>query len=224
MRLRRGILAAAFLLTGMIGVVLLPGCTADVPTARSYFHQVYTPTSTPATPVVCETLFNACESMTENGTWSGVNATRALSSSWFTEGTSSLKCTVVNPTGWNDNILVLSAFTPALWQGLRRISMDLLVDPGVVNGASYSQFHMVVDADWPISKYYRIVVTNFPKIVVGQQSVTFNIDFAADVESPKILPTDPISKLTLIYNRSTPLPGQGTGNIYVDNVRFHYCP
>lgn len=222
-KIRIGMLGLT-LLTGAWMLALLPGCTAEYPSASTYFYRVFTPTATPAVPVVCDVLFNGCETLAENGVWSGTQTVRTLSSSWFTQGTSSLKAQIVTPAAWNDNILILTGFTPTSWQNLKRITLDIFADANVVNGASYSLFQFVVDSDWPVSKYYRVIGTGFPTLVAGQQSVTLNIDFSADTVSPAILPTDPINKITFVYNRSAPGVGQGTGNLYIDNIRFHYCP
>jgi hypothetical protein len=207
-------------------IALLQGCVAEVPTARSYFYQVYTPTSTPATPVVCDRLFNGCESLAENGTWGGTNSVRALSSDWFTQGTRSLRATITTASGWNDNILVLTAFAPSNWSTLRSITADFYVDANVVNGAAWSQLQLRVDADqWPvITKYYRGITDDTPTLSAGQQSLTWNISWSADTVAPPLIPTDPITKIMFIYNRSTPSTGQGTGNLYIDNIQFHYCP
>jgi hypothetical protein len=161
-------------------------------------------------------LFNGCESLTENGTWTSTTSTITLSTQHVTQGTHSLDVDITSASGYNQNMMILTGFTPAVWSNVHQLIMDLTVDPSVVAGAGYSQFDFVVDSN-SAGEYFQTISLVDPNLVAGSQSVTWNIDFAAE----NMPPTAALSKITFIYNNNATNP---IGNIYVDNIRLVTCP
>jgi len=80
------------------------GCAACSPT--------FTPSpSPPASPVPCTVLINGCETLAENGTWSGANATRSIVNNpalAVTQGYWAMKVAVTTANNWNDAVARLS--------------------------------------------------------------------------------------------------------------------
>lgn len=175
-----------------------------------------TPTATTCSP---PTLFNGCETLAENGTWTSTTSTISLSTLNLTQGTHSLDVDITTGSAYNQNMMILNGFSPSVWNNVYQLIMDLTVDPSVVAGEAYSQFDVVADSS-SAGKYFQLIASVDPNLVAGSQSVTWVINFGAGT----LLPTDPLSKLTFIYNRSTPSAGQAIGNIYVDNIRLVSCP
>ncbi len=202
-------------LTGLtaLGMAVLfaanQGCNGKLP-PLSAMRTVPTATITPnCAPLV----LNDFENLAENGTWSGANATRSLSTLYVTHGTHSMDVNITTAAGYNQDFMILSGFSPTDWAGYVRLQVDVTVDASVVAGAGYSQFLLVADSS---SKYFQSISGDVPILVAGTQTLTWNLDFTKGT----LLPTDAITKLTFIYNRGTPAAGQGVGHLYVDNIRL----
>jgi hypothetical protein len=212
----RSALAFALLLAAGLWAAGL-GCKQNIPPATAF---IVTPCPTPI-------LFNDCESLTSNGSWnaiSGITYTSILSVSnlYFTQGAHSLDVDITTPVAYNQNMMILSGFTPNVWANYTQLTMDVTVDPTVVAGASYGQFDLIGNAN-VAGKYFSTFTSNAPNLLAGSQSVTWNIDFS--VAGGTLQPTDSLYSIYFIYNRSTPSTGQGIGNIYVDNIRLiQNCP
>ena len=173
-------------------------------------------------------MFNSCDSLTANGSWnvlSGIvfTSTLALSHSYVTQGQYSLGVSInaCPANGYNQNMLQMTGFSPSVWSNITQLILDVTVDPSVVAGASYSEFTLIGSNN--TTAYFSPISTNTPPLVAGSQSVTWNIAFAPTVGT--IQPTDSLYELYFVHNRSSPGPGQGIGNIYVDNIRLiQNCP
>ena len=218
-----GGLAAAAL--AVLGTALV-GCQQSVPPSSA---MALTPCPTPLS-------FNGFESLADNGALnpptSGVTYTSLLSLSNFfvTQGNHSLDVDVTTAAAYNQNMLIFTGFSPAVWNGVAALTMDLTVDPSVLAGASYHQLLLVADTSSvrgsnPYGTFFQSITGSSPNLVAGSQSVTFNIDFSQGL----ILPADPLTKLTLVYNNNaagnTGGTENGTGNIYVDNIQLiQKCP
>jgi len=150
-------------------------------------------------------------------------ATLSLSHYYVTQGQYSLDVNVNScpSNGYNQNILQLTGISPSVWSNITQLILDVTVDPSVVAGASYSEFTLIGSNN--TTAYFSPISTNTPPLVAGSQSVTWNIAFAPTVGT--IQPTDSLYELYFVHNRSSPGPGQGIGNIYVDNIRLiQNCP
>ncbi len=176
-----------------------------------------TPTGTPTATATCPpTLFNGCESLAENGTWTSTTSTISLSTLNVTQGTHSLDVDITTAAGYNQNMMILNNFTPSVWSNVYALEMDLTVDASVVAGATYTQFLVVADSA-SAGKYFQTITSNAPSLIAGSQTAVWIIDFAVG----GMPPTAALSKLTFIYNNNAT---GGTGNIYVDNIRLVTCP
>lgn len=215
----RNALAFALLLAAGLWAAGL-GCKQNVPPATAF---IVTPCPTPI-------LLNNCQAVTSsnnNGSWnviSGITYTSTLTLSplYVTEGQYSLDVDITTPVAYNQNMMILSGFTPNIWANYTQLTMDVTVDPSVVAGASYGQFDLIGNAN-VTGKYFSPFASNAPNLLAGSQSVTWNLDFS--VAGGTLLPTDSLYSVYFIYNRSTPSTGQGIGNIYVDNIQLiQTCP
>jgi hypothetical protein len=209
--------------------VFTPTCT-PTPTATAtgtLATYTYTPTvtltrtrtltSTPTvtrtpTPLGCVVLFNGCETPTENGTWSGTNATRSLSTSNATQGTTSLAVNVTTASDWNTEIMNLSGFTPNVWSGVGQVILDVYVSASLLTGS----YHQLALQAASASLDQQPITPDYPTIHTGANSVTFNVDFSQGGLSP----TDVLTKLYIIYNTDS----TGTGIFYLDNIRLNRSP
>ena len=177
-----------------------------------------TPTATfTAAPILCGQLFNGCETLSENGNWTGTDANRSIVTSAvappgaITQGSGALLVDVQIPAGWEDQIFNLDSFTPPDFSGVTQLVLDINMDP-CLNGGSYSQLFLYADA-YPVTTYQPISYDH-PNLSIGQNNnVTFNINFAAG----GIPPGTPLTKLNFIYNNDSPC---GFGPFYVDNIRI----
>ncbi len=167
------------------------------------------------TATQCVQLLNGCESLTENGSWSGSNSNLSLSTTDATQLTHSLQAAVTNNPagGWNDQVFNLSGFTPTNWSNVSQLMVDINVPAGLI-GSSYSQFYLFADS--APTTYEQELATNGVNVVAGQNNnLTFNISLTGAFN-----PSSPITKLYFIYNNNAPT-GAGTyGSFYVDNIRL----
>jgi hypothetical protein len=147
----------------------------------------------------------------------------SLSALYATQGLNSLDVAVTQAESYNQNLLILTFNNPVIWANVSALTMDVTVDPSVVAGANWSSLQFVADSA-SAGLYFRTITNTSPKLSAGSQTLTWFINWT-DSPTPYLQPTDTISKLTFIYNRSNPSPGQGIGNIYIDNVQLiQNCP
>jgi len=213
---KRRLLAAIVVLTATVGFagMALQGCKCKVPTAMAYYQVVITPTPSSVTPVICSELFNGCETLTENGTWSGSSATRTLSTSHVTQGLYSMQANVTVPAAYNQNMMNLNGFTPSVWSNVKKLTFDVYVDSSLTVGAGYSQM-VLIGTSPSIGKNWSLLAPGAP-ISSGSNSVTFTIDFSLGAH----LPTDAFENIMIIYNNSATNP---VGSFYVDNMKLWTC-
>jgi mannan endo-1,4-beta-mannosidase len=185
--------------------------TGTLPTSTSTATRTSTPTttSTPTATVVCASLFNGCESMTENGTWNGTNASQTLSTTDVTQGNHSLQVNVTTANNWNIQIMNLSGFTPNVWSGVAQVVMDVYVSSSLISsGSTWHQLTLLADS----AAIGQQPIADSPNINVGANTVTFNISFAG-AGFPS---TTALTQLYFVYNTDS----TGTGSFYVDNIRL----
>jgi hypothetical protein len=163
-----------------------------------------------------DVLLNGCESLTENGSWTGVNAVRSITTLNATQGTHSLDADITTASGYNQVFLNLGGFTPVDWSGMTQLLMDATVDPSVVAGAGYHQMLLMADASGA-GKYFVSISSTVPNLNAGLQTLTWNLDFPSS-----ILPTDSLTAIYFVYNNNST---NGTGHFYADNLRLvPNCP
>ena len=180
------------------------------------------PTATP-TPIICSAMLNNCESLTENGTWDGANATRSIVTSttgaptgFPTMGSACLKALVSTWSQYNTGLFNLSGFVPADFYGTTRLSMDVYVESTLL-GTGYNQLLMFADSA-PASLYFQGISSTSPTFVAGKNSVTFTIDYQPPGGGTVTLTSNnAISKLSFVYNTSATT---GSGSFYVDNIQL----
>ncbi len=211
-----------FISAGMIfagaafcAIVWMTGCTAKAILPVSVFYRA-TPTPMPT----CGILFNGCESLTQNGVWSGTRAVRTLSASHATEGSYSLQAAISSWIGWNDQLFLLDSFAPTQWSPFYQLKVDVYVEPTLLEGSTFCQFVLIGDSA-TAGKYYCPLTNpaNYPGLVPGQQTVTWNLDYWG-TGAFQIPAGSAVTKLYLIIN--TDAPG-GTGSAYsitIDNLRL----
>lgn len=183
----------------------LCGCRGNLPSA-----------ATMAVHHCPDVLLNGCESLTENGSWTGVNAVRSITTLNATQGSYSLDVDITTASGYNQVFLNLGGFTPANWSGMSQLLMDVTVDSSVVVGGNYHQFLLLGDAGGA-GKYFVTISSTVPNLAAGFQTITWNLDFPGS-----ILSTDNLTALYFVYNNNST---NGTGHLYVDNLRLvPSCP
>jgi hypothetical protein len=167
---------------------------------------------------VVAVLFNGCESVSENGTWTGGGAARAFNTTNATEGTNAMQIAISSASGWHNGIANLEAFRPFFWDAYTQLIADVTVDASVIAGAGYAQLMLradsCVEGDYGQSAY----ASNDPGLVAGTQTLTWNLSAAAG----SVLPGSPLSKIYFVYNNGGPAASPGTGNITIDNIRLAY--
>ncbi len=188
----------------------------------------YTPTNTntntntaTSTPTPASIIFNTCDSLTYNGTWSGANATRTIDTTTtaaITQGTGALRIAVNTVAAWQDGAATLGGFAPVNWSNVSRLEMDVYVPPGQQPWGATDAWHeltfYVNSASAPGgAKWYRMVTTG-QNISTGMNHVVFTLNWTLDTEPNPILPTDPLSSLIFIINSEN----GNTGVIYFDNM------
>jgi hypothetical protein len=179
-----------------------------------------TPTPT-AVPTVCAVPLNMAESLTENGTWSGANATRSIVAAGsapagaVTQGGSALRVQVATGAGWNDAIMNLQGFSPAVIGSATHLSLDLHVSAGLAGSAWNSLMLYGSCASCPGGKWYRQLAAGVA-LVAGANQVRFELDYSLDSDADPMLPGDAISQILLIHSRES----AATGDFYIDNMRL----
>jgi len=191
-------------------------------------------TPTP-TPLCTYTVMNGCETIDENGAWSGAEATRGIvtaPAAAITQGTSALAVTLVTiGTGWMQDALVLTGFdtgisngvTTNTWVGVDRLRMNVYVPAGTFTSWAQISFVAVSNtdngntngagADWDAA----LDGTAEKVLTLGaMNTITWDLDWAA---SP-IDPTNTINRLVFIINGNG-ISGQP---IYIDNIQLVDCP
>jgi len=190
--------------TSTLTITATPTLTAtvtDTPTITS------TSTATVSAATPCTELIENFETATENGSWAAVaNCTLSYTTSHATLGSKALQADVT--TGGGANLLAWTSFSPSAWTNVKQVVMDIYVDSSLVSG-SYNQLSLVENS---AAGGYWSSITDNADIVAGQQSVTFNIDWALG----SVTGTTPMGKLLLVWNTN----GTGTGNLSIDNVRL----
>ena len=210
----------------------MPGCGAASPTptlTRTPTACVCSPTFTPtptAAPADCPLLFNSCESLTANGTWSGANATRSIQVGGpsVTQGSSSMKVAITVAGTTYNTVAVLSGFAPTDWTPFTRLTADVYVDPAALpwnGGATYHQLDLQ-GAAASVAKYQQAITSGVVPLVAGMNNVSFSLTFPGT-----IVRGDPMSDL--FFNLSIGAGGAAAipGTIYIDNIVLHtdaICP
>jgi expansin (peptidoglycan-binding protein) len=184
----------------------------------------FTRTPTPA-PADCPLLLNGNESaaLTDNGSWTGANATRSRVTSpagAITEGASTMKVQINTAAPYNSSIAALSGFAPTDWTPYTRLTASVYVDPAALPWSGASTFHQLAlqGAAASVSKYQQDIASGVANLVSGMNNVSFNLTFPGTIN-----PGDPMSDLW--FNLSE--DGQQTGVIYIDNIVLHTdlaCP
>ena len=169
----------------------------------------------PPKPSTCG-LVNGFESLTDNGavtTVVGSPATVFLSTTHVTQGSA---CLGINlPTGGSNKLIHWTGFTPSNWQTMTQVVMDLDVDPTLI-GAGYNQVQAVLEGNNGVTNNYWSPISSLVDVVSGSQSVTFNVDWTQGT-----MPSNwAVTGFILVWNTG----GTGTGNFYVDNLRFRDSP
>jgi len=180
------------------------------------------PTATP-TQIICPAMLNNCESLDENGTWEGANATRSIVTSgsgapsgFPTQGSACMKVLVNTWNQYNTTLFNLSGFSPSDFYGTTRLSMDIYVDSGLI-GSSYNNLLLLGDSG-PSSIYFSGLSSTTPTLVAGMNSVTFTINYQPPGGGAATLTSAmPITKLNFVYNTSAT---SGTGSFYIDNIQL----
>ena len=171
-----------------------------------------TVTSSPTATVVCTSLFNSCDSLTANGTWSGTNATRSISTTAgdFTQGTGSLQVNVTTGATWNDQMFDLNNFSPSNWTGVSQLMLDVYVPASLLAGTTYNNLYLFASS---AAVGENSISADGPSLVAGwNKNLTFNIDFTQG----SITPGSALIELFFIFSSS----GTNTGTLYVDNIRL----
>ena len=191
-------------------------------TLTGYDTTVTTPTPIPTdTPSPdCPLLFNGFETMTQNGTWTGADATRSLSTLYTTQGTTSMFVTIIappapSPTSWDDQVAILNGFTPGVWAPYNSLTLDVYVDPARPpwNGGWNTVYLYGATA----TKGYREISVSPFGLQAGWNRVTFPLNWNLDTTNPPILATDTLTTLILVLQTSVPQ----TGDFYMDNMVLH---
>jgi hypothetical protein len=184
----------------------------------------YTATLSPSPTVtltpVCQTLLNGCETLAENGAWTGALALRSIVAAGsapagaVTQGGNALYVNITVTAAWNDGIADLGGFSPAVWTPYAQLKMDVYVAPALLAGSTFAEMELVADCSTcGAGLWYQPITNDKPALVAGEQTLTWNLDFTAGT-----LPVaSPLSKITLIFNNNSTSP---LGALYIDNVRL----
>jgi len=180
----------------------------------------YTNTST-STPTPVSVIFNSCDSLTANGTWTGANGTRTIDTTTtaaITQGTGALRIAVTTAAAWQDGAATLGGFAPTDWSNVSRLEMDVYIPAGQEPWGAADTYHeltfYVNSAAAPGgAKWYRQVTTG-KSLAAGMNHLVFDISWTSDTEPVPLLSTDPLSSLIFIINSQT---GRA-GIMYFDNM------
>ncbi len=204
---------------GLLSLLFLyQGCTTKIPTLSAM--KSYPSSCQPLLLNAFESLDNLSSSNPSGS--STITANLTLSPLHVTQGVSSLDIDIYNPPlaspgvvyNWNDQILydTLTPPQPTTWANFTQAIADVYIDPSVIAGATYHSLNLYAKAS---SGNYQSLCSNQPSITSGQQSITWVID---SIPSGATL-----TVIFLILNANTT---NGSGNIYLDNLRLVYkeCP
>lgn len=217
---------------------LVMGCQSTLPAASD---------ETASSPCPGPATFNNCQSLTANGTWNATCGTTctsvlALSPYYATAGKYSLDAAItslasISGGGYDNDWLQLNGFAAVNWQNYPQMIIDMTVDRSVVAGATYSNFALVGSTGngsalvtiggvtKVVSQYYSVMSSNSPVVVAGTQSVTLDIDLTNSGSTIPPSQGTNINMLYFVYSRSAPSGSQGTGNIYLGDIRLtQNCP
>jgi hypothetical protein len=179
-----------------------------------------TPSFSPTPTPVCQTLLNGAETLAENGTWSGANATRSIvpagsaPAGAVTQGSNALHVNISVGAAWSDQFARLAGFAPQDWSPYTQLSMDLHVANSLVDGATYTELLLRADcASCGAGIWYQPISADAPDLAAVAQTVTWALDFSQGT----IPAGSPISALTLVYNNNATDP---VGSLYIDNIRL----
>jgi len=202
------------------------GATATfTPTVTYTSTHTGTPTATftaTVTSAPCTQLVNGFETLTDNGTWAGANASRSIIDSStapvgsITQGTHCMEVNISTGSTWNQDILNWTGFAPFYWDAYTQLQADVYVDGNLVtgNGATYAQLQLKADSSTQ-GVYSRVdIASNHPDLVAGAQTVTWTLSYAAG----SILPGSPLTTLYFTLGSDA----ANTGHIYIDNLRLVY--
>ncbi len=227
-----------------IGLVLLglltllePGCTTKFPSITTMSPL----SSSNCYPYILQT-FNSSSDLSNisnggqtfgtgpvTGVNSGVTVVYSLSPLYATQGNMSLDVDILSAPmtngtveNWDDKIFFYNTKNiPGMsWNDYSMLIADVYIDASVIQGAGYQQLQLWADSSATNNYYQPICLPkNQPNITAGQQALTWVIDFTAG----KITPGSQLSDIYFILNANTT---NGTGNIYIDDMRLAYkvCP
>lgn len=219
-----------------VGKFPLPGATLPTATTTpcTACTATVTPTLTPA-PADCPLLFNSCDSLTSNGTWSGSNSTLALNTTgtYYDQGAGSVKVTVNTATAFNANVANLAAFAPTDWSSYDRVSMDVYVDPAhllTTTASTWCNLSVALDGGGG-TPYYQADPTvpsgsstgTAAPLVAGWNHLSFPLYWGAANNNSAVVATG-LTKFYVIPNVGVAAAG---AVFYIDNIVLHTdqaCP
>jgi hypothetical protein len=142
---------------------------------------------------------------------------------YVTQGNYSLDVNINKGFQYNQTMFQMFGFNPNVWNNMAQLKIDVTVDPSVVAGASWSYLNLAAYST-SSNIYFGTITYDAPTVTAGTQTITWNL-WNFNLTSGALLPTDKLDRIYFNYNRSTPGPGQGIGNMYFDNMRLiQTCP
>jgi len=192
------------------------------PTATPTF--TISPTSTPT--VDCPTTLNACSALSGTaGVWAGPNATQSIAAMPGGSG-NSLLVAITTPVAFDDQIMALSAFSPANWTAFKTLTVDVYVDPNNLpwtTSATTASLALYADSQANALYSQEIASTEVP-LTSGLNHVTFTLAFTGT-----ITPAGPLSKVNLVLKCYDSLGASAAqaGRLYLQNLVLHTmgtCP
>ncbi|HVZ80587.1 MAG TPA: FlgD immunoglobulin-like domain containing protein [bacterium] len=180
------------------------------------------PTSTPTrtvtpTPTQCTILLNGTNSLTENGTWSGVNATRSIATSGLpsgmpSEGSGALQVHITTGSAYNADIANLAGFSPAVFGSAVQLQMEVNAAATLVSAlGGWHSLVLVADSSAGPVTTWQSISSDSPTLVAGQQTLTFNLDYPQAITSASALST-----LRIVLNAQN----AAVGDLFIDNIRL----
>jgi hypothetical protein len=188
-------------------LVKIPTGGAAIPTA--------TPTRTAtATATQCTVMLNGCNTINQNGTWSGANATRTIATTGLpagmpSEGTGVLQVQITTGSAYNSTLATLSAFAPNNFSPAVQLQVDVNIPAALLTAlGSYHSMVLIGDSG---TIYFQQLSSATPNLVAGQQTLTFPLDYPQSITSAMAL-TD----INFVINAQN----AATGTFYMDNIRL----
>jgi len=181
-----------------------------------------TPSATATASPICATEIDDFPTLNDNGTWSGADsifsivASGTAPSGAVTSGSSCMMVDVTTGASYNNNFLRLTGFTPTNLSAYTQMKIDVYV-PAAMIDATYNNLLVFADCATCVSGtttgvWYQAITSNSPTFVAGEQTLTYDISFAAGS-----LPlTATVSSLCFTLNQGA----AHTGDLYVDNLRL----